>query len=100
MTQGAQRSFSTATQTLADFGLLPPKARKPMTVQTRAVATAKVRATRTARGTPSKKKKLAVKGDVTGVTVTPITTAAARPLPVLAEVTSLLTLDYHLQRRD
>jgi hypothetical protein len=70
-------TFSTATQTLADFGLPPPKARKPMTVQTRAVATAKMRATRTAPGTTSKKKKLAVKGDVTGVTVTPITHAAA-----------------------
>ena len=44
---------------------------------TRAVATAKLRATRTARGTTSKKKKLAVKGDVTGVNITPITHAAA-----------------------
>jgi hypothetical protein len=70
-------TFSTATQELADFGLPPPKARKPMTSETRVVATAKLRATRTARGTTSKKKKLAVKGDVTGVTVTPITTAAA-----------------------
>jgi hypothetical protein len=70
-------TFSTAMQELADFGLPPPKARKPMTTETRAVATAKLRATRIARGTTSKKKKLAVKGDVTGVTVTPITTAAA-----------------------
>jgi hypothetical protein len=70
-------AFSTSTQQLADFGLPPPKTRMPMTSETRAVATAKLRSTRKARGTTSRKKKLAVKGDVTGVTVTPITTAAA-----------------------
>jgi pyruvate/2-oxoglutarate dehydrogenase complex dihydrolipoamide acyltransferase (E2) component len=70
-------TFSTAAQQLADFGLPPPKARKPLDSQQRSVAAAKLRATRKARGTTSKKQKLAVKGDVTGVTVTPITTAAA-----------------------
>jgi hypothetical protein len=66
-------TFSTATQTLADFGLQPPKAPKPLPTEKRATATAKMRATRKARGTTSRKKKLAVKGDVTGVVVTPVT---------------------------
>jgi hypothetical protein len=66
-------TFSTATQTLADFGMQPPKARKPLVTDKRAAATAKMRATRKARGTTSKKQKLAVKGDVKGVAVIPIT---------------------------
>jgi hypothetical protein len=66
-------AFASATQTLADFGMQPPKGRKPLTTEKRATATAKLRATRKARGTTSRKQKLAVKGDVTGVTVTPIT---------------------------
>jgi hypothetical protein len=66
-------TFSTAAQDLADFGLLPPKARKPLPSDKRAAATAKMRATRTARGTTSRKKKLAVKGDVTGVVIKPVT---------------------------
>jgi len=66
-------TFAGATQTLADFGLAPPKARTPLTAQQLAARAAKARATRIARGTMSKKKKLAVKGDVTGVVVTPVT---------------------------
>jgi hypothetical protein len=66
-------TFGSATQTLADFGLEPAKARKPLTSEENAAAAAKRIATRKARGTTSKKKKLAVKGDVTGVIVTPIT---------------------------
>jgi hypothetical protein len=69
--------FSTAPQELADFGLQPPKVRKPLASDKRAAATAKMRATRAARGTTSKKKKLAVKGDVTGVDITPITSTPA-----------------------
>jgi hypothetical protein len=74
-------AFSNATQTLADFGLEPPKAHKPLSTEKRAVATAKMRATRTARGTTSKKQKLAVKGNVTGVVVTPVTEPAASHPP-------------------
>jgi hypothetical protein len=62
---------------LADFGLQPPKARKPLTNEQRAAAVAKLRATRAARGTTSKKQKLSVKGDVTGVQITPVRTAPA-----------------------
>ena len=70
-------AFASATQTLADFGLTPPKARTPLTAQQLAARAAKAKATRTARGTTSKKQKLAVKGDVTGVVVTPITAPTA-----------------------
>jgi hypothetical protein len=53
-----------------------------MTVEAKAVAVAKRDATRQARGTTSKKQKLAVKGDVTGVVLTPVTAPApATPAP-------------------
>ena len=70
-------TFAGATQTLADFGLAPPKARTPLTAQQLAARAAKAKATRIARGTTSNKKKLAVKGDVTGVIVTPVTAPTA-----------------------
>jgi len=73
-------AFANAAQTLADFGLTPPKARPPMTAEQLAARAAKSRATRAARGTTSKKQKLAVKGRVTGIIVTPVTgTTAAQP---------------------
>jgi hypothetical protein len=65
-------AFASASQTLADFGLTPPTARTPLTAQQLAAQAAKAKATRIARGTTSRKKKLAIKGDVTGVVVTPI----------------------------
>jgi hypothetical protein len=65
-------AFSDAAQ-LYDFGVKAQKARKPLATDKRVVATAKLKATRSARGTKSKKQKLAVKGDVTGVVVTPVT---------------------------
>jgi len=78
-------AFSTATQQLVDFGLQAPKARTPLGTEKRAAATAKLRATRAARGTTSRKQKAAVKGNVTGVVVTPVTTPpAASPVPVPA----------------
>jgi hypothetical protein len=70
-------AFSTATQQLADFGLQAPKARKPLSSEKRVAATAKLKATRLARGTTSRKQKLAVKGNVTGVVVTTVTNAPA-----------------------
>jgi hypothetical protein len=74
-------AFNSATQTLADFGLQPPKARAPRTSEQNAAAAAKAKATRAARGTTSKKQKLAVKGNVTGVTVTPVVSAHAATPP-------------------
>ncbi len=64
--------FGKATQTLADFGVQPARERTPLTSAQNAAAVAKRKATRAARGTVGKKKKLAVKGDVTGVVVTPV----------------------------
>jgi hypothetical protein len=85
-------TFSTATAQLADFGLAPPKARKPLDSEKRAAATAKMRATRIARGTTSKKQKLAVKGDVTGVIVTPVTQAGpSKPTATPAEPAPVAT---------
>jgi hypothetical protein len=73
--------FANSAQTLADFGLTPPKARTPLTTEQRAARAAKAKATRAARGTTSKKQKLAVKGNVSGVTVTPITVPTAATPP-------------------
>ena len=69
-------TFGIAVQDLADFGLAPPKARAPRTGEQLAAAAAKARATRAARGTTSKKQKLAVKGNVAGITVVPVIEAA------------------------
>ena len=74
-------TFGMSAQQLAEFGLQPPKARTPLSTDKRAAATAKARATRTARGTKGKKQKLAIKGDVTGVTVTPIVVSPVPPAP-------------------
>ncbi len=81
-----QATFAGATSTLTVFGLQPPKARTPLTSQQRAAAAAKAAATRAARGTVGKKKKLTIKGNVTGITVTPVTsspdaTPSAQPAP-------------------
>ena len=62
---------------LADFGLTPKKARKSLSSEQRAVAAAKRASTRAARGTMGKKKRAAIKGNVTGVVVTPITAPSA-----------------------
>jgi hypothetical protein len=69
-------AYEGAPQVLADFGLAPAKPRKQLTPEERAAAKAKNRATRAARGTVGKKKKLAIKGAVTGVVVTPVTASA------------------------
>jgi hypothetical protein len=73
--------FGTATTTLALFGLEPRKAPAPLTAKELAVRVAKAEATRVARGTTSKKQKLKVTGNVTGVTVTPVTAPTAAPAP-------------------
>ncbi len=73
-------TYSDATQ-LGDFGLAPRKVVAPLTAEKRVVATAKAKATRAARGTTSKKQKLAIKGNVSGVLVTPVTVSASPPSP-------------------
>ncbi|MDP9000698.1 MAG: hypothetical protein M3O46_11365 [Myxococcota bacterium] len=64
--------FGTAPDVLADFGL-HPKARTPLTAEAKTAAAAKRKATRAARHTTGAKKKKSVKGAVTGIIVTPIT---------------------------
>jgi hypothetical protein len=64
----------TAVAVLADFGMSAPKTTVP-TVATKAVAVVKRTATRKARNTMGAVQKKEVKGDVTGVVMTPITSA-------------------------
>ena len=71
--QFVRATFSKSPGTLADFGLKAKKAKAPLTVEQKATAAAKRKATRAARGTTSAKKKALIKGNVTGVVVTPVT---------------------------
>ena len=64
--------FSNAPTVLAAFNLVPRKARKPLSTDARAAASAKAKATREARGTKSKKAKATITGNVAGVTITPV----------------------------
>ena len=86
LTRNLQSMYGSATDTLALFGLEPHKAPAPRTAMEKAASAAKAAATRKARGTTSKKQKLTVKGNVTGITVTPITAStdaspSAQPAP-------------------
>jgi hypothetical protein len=77
-------AFGTSPDALADFGLHPKKAKAPATVTAKAAAAAKREATRKARNTMGSQQRKLVKGDVTGVIVTPITAAppvVAPPAP-------------------
>ncbi len=73
-------TYTDATQ-LGDFGLGPRKVPAPVTAEKRVAATAKAKATRIARGTTSKKQKLAIQGNVSGVIVTPVTVSTSSPSP-------------------
>jgi len=80
-------TFAADTTALADFGLPPRKQRAPQTAEQKAVAAAKRKATRAARGTTSAKAKQAIKGNVTAqVVVTPVNApqAAAPEAPAPA----------------
>jgi hypothetical protein len=72
-------AYGNAPDVLADFWI-HPKARTPLTVEAKVAAAAKRKATRAARKTMGSKQKKGVKGDVTGITVTPIT--ATKPIVV------------------
>ena len=89
LTRNLQSMYGSATDTLALFGLEPRKAPAPRTATEKAASAAKAEATRKARGTTSKKQKLTVKGNVTGITVIPITAStdaapSAQPVPATA----------------
>jgi hypothetical protein len=75
----AQVMFSTQHTTLAEFGLLPRKARTPLSTEALLLRAERVRATRKARNTKGAKQKRAIKGNVIGVTITPVVTATAAP---------------------
>jgi hypothetical protein len=79
-------TYGNSPDTLADFGLKPKKARKPLTAEQLAAKALKAKATRKARGTVGKKKKLAIVGDVTGVVVTPVTDTTNTVTPEAAAV--------------
>jgi hypothetical protein len=75
-------TFGSSADTLADFGLSPPKARTPQSAAAKAVSVAKRAATRTARGTKGTVQKLAIKGNVSAslvVSPAPGPTPAAAP---------------------
>ena len=74
-----QSMYANAPDTLLVFGLEPRKVPAPRTAAEKAASAAKAKATRIARGTTSKKQKLAVSGNVTGVTITPNTAPTAAP---------------------
>lgn len=73
--------YKFAPATLLALAIEPKKSPKPLSAEARTAANAKAKATRAARGTTSKKQKAQLTGNVTGVTITPITsgTAAATP---------------------
>ncbi|MDP9035778.1 MAG: hypothetical protein M3O50_13335, partial [Myxococcota bacterium] len=77
-------TYGNAAQALADYGLVPPKARAPLTSEAQATAVSRLRATRKARGTTSKKQKAAIKGTADTTTGhAPAATAPTPPKPVL-----------------
>jgi len=78
--QFVKTTFSKSPNVLADFGLKADKVKTPLTVEQKAAAAAKSKATRSARGTKGSKQKLEISGDVTGVVVTPVTA----PKPAVA----------------
>jgi len=70
-------TFGDDQTALDDFGVAPLKARTPMTAEQKAVAAAKRKATRQARGEVGPKKLKAIKGNVTAqLVVTPATPPA------------------------
>lgn len=73
-------TFRTADSILADFGIQPTGA-KTKTAEEKAAAAAKAKSTREKRGIVGKRKRASVKGDVTGVVMTPITDAPAPQPP-------------------
>ena len=79
--------FGNSPDVLADFGLAPRKAKRPLTTEQQAVAKAKRDATRKARNTQGPVAKLATVGNVIGVIQTPVI-AQAVPVPAPAAATA------------
>ena len=70
--------YGSQPDVLGDFGV-HPKAKRTLTAEQNAAAAAKRQATREARGTKGSVQKKAIKGDVSGITVTPIKTQPVVP---------------------
>jgi hypothetical protein len=66
-------SFSNAPSKLETLGLPVPKTPSPLSIEANLGKAAKNRAMRVARGTKGKRQKAAIKGDVKGVVITPVT---------------------------
>ncbi len=81
--------LSNDTGALTDLAISARKKATALTPEQRLVAAAKSRATREARGTLSKKAKAKVKGNVTGITVTTVTSQMTPPITSLAPATTL-----------
>jgi hypothetical protein len=74
--------FGAQADALADFGMAPPKARTPQTAEEKAVAAAKRKATRAARGTTGPKAKSEIHGNITAqLVVTPAASADGAQAP-------------------
>jgi hypothetical protein len=81
LTDYVRAIFGNATEILVDFGIAPLKARTPMTAEAKVAANAKREATRKARGVMGPRERLQVRGDVTGVDITPVIEPAPEPAP-------------------
>ena len=64
---------------LADFAVKPVKIPAPMSNETLLLRAARNQATRKERRTMGKKQRRAIKGDVTGVVITPTTDSPNKP---------------------
>ena len=73
-------AYDGSPDVLADFGI-NPKQRAPMTIEAKAAAAAKRKATRAARRTMGPVQKRQVKGDVVGVELVPVTSATPVATP-------------------
>jgi hypothetical protein len=74
-------TYRSAPTLLADFGVAPPKARTPLTVEQQAAAVAKREATRAARHTMGKVQKKKVKGTTVAANTAPAPAPAASTAP-------------------
>jgi hypothetical protein len=82
-------AFKSDAAIMGTLQIAAPKTPSPLSAEARVAAEAKATATRLARGTGSKKQKAAVTGNVTGVTITPITApVASAPATATAPATA------------
>jgi len=74
--QFVRAAFGSVAQTLEDFGLVPPKARRPLTSEQKAARAQKALATRKLRGTKGSRQKALIKAP-SETTVSQTTTSKA-----------------------